>query len=322
MSARTLDLTLLEPLEAILQEQSVTGAARRMGVSQPALSATLGKLRRHYGDQILARSGNRYQLTPFAEMLRPQVERALAHARSTLQPRAEAFDPREIDREFVIHASDYAIAMLGGRIAMDVSHVAPRARVAMLHFDAPALIANPKVIAGLDGILLPHGFITDLPHMDVFHDEWVCLVSSANTRVADRLTVQDLRNLPWITIYRDSWLATAAERQLRMHGVELRSAMVTDSFLSLPFLVADSDRLALVPRMLAERAALRQQLRVLDCPIPLTPLAEAMWWHPTGTDDPALAWLRGVISAVGRELGKPGERRPQPGATAARRSSR
>lgn len=321
MSTRTLDLALLEPLEAILHEQSVTGAARRMGVSQPALSAMLGKLRRHYGDQILARSGNRYLLTPFAEMLRPQVERALAQVRSTLQPRAEAFDPGNIDREFVIHASDYAIAMLGGKIALQVRKVAPRARVAMSHFDAPTLIANPKAIAGLDGILLPHGFITDLPHMDVFADDWVCLVSSANTSVADRLTVEDLRNLRWITTYRDSWLATAAERQLRMHGVELRSAMVTDSFLSLPFLVADSDMLALIPRMLVDRTG-AGELRVLDCPIPLTPLAEAMWWHPATTDDPALAWLRGVIAAVGQELGNPGGCRPGPAATAARLSSR
>ncbi|MFT4288925.1 LysR family transcriptional regulator [Nocardioides sp.] len=302
MGARTVDLNLLEPLDALLRERSVTAAARRTGVTQPAMSASLAKLRRHFDDAMLVRVGNRYRLTPFAEALRPQVERALADAHATLLSGAGAFDPRSTEREFAVLASDYAIAMLGPRIVELLRRAAPRSRLAFSHFDAPTLLTDPRIIDQVDGLILPHGYITEYPYAEVFGDRWVCLVAHDNSAVGEELSLEVMKGLTWIRTYRDAWLGTVAERQLRMQGVELRTGLISDSFLSLPFLVAGSDMVALVPSRLARQAARAGDVRVLECPVRITGLNEALWWHPSRTGDPAHSWLRRIISAAGRGL--------------------
>lgn len=303
VGARSVDLNLLEPLDALLRERSVTAAANRVGVTQPAMSASLAKLRRHFGDPILVRAGRGYRLTPFAEALRPQVESALADAHTALLSGGGAFDPSSTQREFVVLASDYAIAMLGAPVAKAVRRAAPLSRLVLSHFDAPTILANPRRIDRVDGLILPHGFLTEYPHVEVFDDRWVCVAAVDNARVGSELTVDDMRSLTWVTPYHEPWLTTVAERELRMHGIELSSGLVSDSILSLPFLVADSDMAALVPARLARHAAAAGGVRVLDCPVPLTALSEAMWWHPSRTSDPAHAWLRRMISTTGRRLG-------------------
>lgn len=302
MGLKTVDLNLLRPLLALLEEESVTGAARREGVSQPAMSASLAKLRRQFDDPLLVRNGNRYRRTALADELRPQVEQALATALSALAGPAH-FEPRNLERDFQLLASDYAIAMIGAALAGAVREAAPRARVVLSQFDAATTASNPRVLERADGLLLPHGFIADYPCVDVFSDGYSCLVSTDHPNVADVLTLDDMRRERWVTTYRESWLSTAAERQLRMQGVELRSGLVADSFLSLPFLVAESDMLALVPTRLASRVVRGGSLKVLECPVSLTGIREALWWRDSLTDDPAHTWFRRIVTSVGASLG-------------------
>src|SRR3954466_7494989 len=112
----SLDLNLLVSLDALLQERSVTRAAARMGLSQPALSASLARLRRHFGDELLARTGNEYRLTPLAAQLKPRVRLALEGVERVFTAQPE-FDPSESTREFSVLLSDYASALLGSALA-------------------------------------------------------------------------------------------------------------------------------------------------------------------------------------------------------------
>ena len=96
MNLASLDLNLLVSLDALLQERSVTRAAARMGLSQPALSASLARLRRHFGDELLTRVGNEYRLTPLAVQLRDLARLALSRRRAGLR-RPDGVRPGVVD---------------------------------------------------------------------------------------------------------------------------------------------------------------------------------------------------------------------------------
>lgn len=111
-----LDLNLLVALDALLRERNVTRAAEQMGLSQPAVSAALSRLRRHFGDELLSRVGNRYELTPFATQLVVRTPPALAGVKRVFDTSPD-FDPSAVEREFTLKGSDYAAAVLGPVVA-------------------------------------------------------------------------------------------------------------------------------------------------------------------------------------------------------------
>ena len=127
----SLDLNLLVSLDALLQERSVTRAAARMGLSQPALSASLARLRRHFGDELLSRAGNEYRLTPLAVQLRDLARLALTGVERVFTAQTE-FDPASSTREFSLLVSDYVVAVLG-RLDRRAARRGGAARAAAAH---------------------------------------------------------------------------------------------------------------------------------------------------------------------------------------------
>ena len=144
--------------------------------------------------------------------------------------------------------------------------------------------------------MLPHGFVTDLSHQDLYRDEWVCIVSADNEAVEDELTVEDLETLPWVVTFHGPTAATPASRQMRMRGIEPNVQVVTENFLTVPALVAGSRRIALLQRRLVELLPLNLGIRALSPPVEVGQLVEAMWWHPAYDDDPEHAYLRDVVT--------------------------
>jgi DNA-binding transcriptional LysR family regulator len=161
---------------------------------------------------------------------------------------------------------------------------------------------TPDSLRNVDALALPHGFLTDIPHRELFSDAWMCLVSSDNPQVGDELTMDHLRELPWVLTFHSATAFTPAARQLQMMGVVPRVQVVIDSFLALPFFVAGTDRLGMVQAHLVPRLTLAGDVRALPCPFDVVPLVEAMWWHPIYNSDPEHAWLRGVFSEAGKSI--------------------
>jgi DNA-binding transcriptional LysR family regulator len=295
MGLNQLDLNLLLSLDALLEERSVTRAARRMGLAQPTLSASLGRLRRHFGDDLLIRTGNEYRLTPLAARLRDRVRRAVGEVERVFEDRA-AFEPAASTREFRLLVSDYALAAFGGAIAGILAAEAPRARLRFSPVSSSTADLPEQTLLAHDLLFMPHGFITDMPYQNVYEDEWCCVVWEGNTAVADKLTAGHLRLLPWVTSYYGPTASTPAARQMRMQGIEPNIQVITDSFLAVPALVAGSDRVALLQRRLVRGLVPTSGLRVMPCPFTAGPLVEAIWWHPVNGDDPEHAYLRDAVS--------------------------
>jgi DNA-binding transcriptional LysR family regulator len=298
---RNLDLNLLLALDALLTERNVTRAAERLGLSQPAVSAALGRLRRHFGDELLLRTGNRYELTPLAQQLSTRTTPALAGVQRVFDASTE-FDPATSEREFTIMISDYAATVFGDRLVTMLANDAPGIRLRFQQTDTTLIDHALEILRSVDGLILPHGFLTDIPSTNLFEDTWVCVVSKDNDEVGAELTMADLTRLHWLVTFELPTAYTSAARQLRMMGVEPQVQVVVDSFLAVPFLVAGTSRVALLQRKLASRFAETAGVRVLPCPWDVIPVKEAFWWHPVLRHDPGHTWLRHILRTVGRGL--------------------
>jgi len=294
-----LDLNLLVALRALLEERHVTRAGARIGLSQPAMSAALARLRRHFADELLVRKGNRYELTPLGAALRDPAANAYAMLERLFAART-GFDPATERHEFTLLSSDYGVAVFGTALARAVQRVAPRVT---LHFRqvTPEAVDKPESgLGGVDGMLMPHGVLSDVPAVELYRDEWVCLVAADNPEVGDRITIDDLARLPWAVYQRT--FDTPVNRQLSMLGLQPRADVSVQSFQLLPALVAGTRRVALIQRRLAAQMHRLAPVRVLPCPFPAITLHEALWWHPVHTYDAAHSWLRETAARVAATL--------------------
>jgi DNA-binding transcriptional LysR family regulator len=294
-----LDLNLLVALAALLEERHVTRAAQRVRVSQPAMSESLGRLRRHYKDDLLTRVGNHYELTPLALSLREVASSALEMVNRTFDAES-GFDPATSDREFVVYASDYLVTVLGPVLTRLFGDAAPHARLRLpaIHpSEADEPTDNP--LRRADGIVMPRGFLAGLPGVDLFRDEWVVVTAQSSERIGARLTVEAMGRLPWLVM---DGVEGPAMRALRSMGQEPRVDLVVGTLLPTPFLIEETDRIAVLPRRLAERFSVVARVRVLPLPYDIGPLVETLWWHPVHNTDPGHVWLRTIMQKAGSEI--------------------
>ena len=293
----SLDLNLVPVLRALLEERNVTRAGNRVGLSQPATSAALRRLRRHFDDELLHRSGNGHALTPLGTTLLDRV--GTAHdVLERLFDTHNHFDPATAQGEVTFTTSDYALAVFGEPLSRALHAQAPGLRLRFDQVTTRSLDEVAALLAGIDGLFLPHGYLSDHPHLDLHEDRWLCMVAADNPEVGEQLTVADLERLPWVALDHHREHTTSALRNLAMFGIEPRVDAVVGHFQAVPFLVAGTDRIALVQERLAHRIASTADVRVLECPVDLVPLKQAMWWHPTHQSDARHRWLRNLVAQV------------------------
>ncbi|WP_159940938.1 MULTISPECIES: LysR family transcriptional regulator [unclassified Nocardiopsis] len=299
MNIANLDLNLLVALRALLEERNVTRAGERIGLSQPATSAALARLRRHFSDELLVRRGNHYELTPLGHALRVPAANACSVMERLFSSRAH-FHPETEERVFTLLASDYAVAVFGARLARVLHAEAPGIRLHFHQMPATIVSATESVLGGVDGALMLHGVISGYPTVELYRDEWVCLVDGENDTVGETVTMDDLGRLPWV-VYQRPYDAPVTH-QLGMLGLDPRVEVSVQNFGLLPDLVRGTRRVALAQRRLVAPRAGRTGLRVLPCPFPAAPIQEALWWHPVHRHDAAHIWLRETAARVAAEL--------------------
>lgn len=299
VSLASLDLNLVVALRALLEERNVTRAGQRVGLSQPAMSAALARLRRHFGDDLLSRAGGRYELTALGSSLLHRTGTACDLLERIFASQPD-FDPAAETREFTILSSDYAVVVFGAELARVVHATAPGIRLRFQRVPRPVTEDTATLLSTADGLLMPHGIISDFPAVELYSDTWAVLVAADNPEVGDQLTLGDLARLPWVSYLR-TYDAPAA-RQLSMLGIDPRVEVSADTFQALPFLVAGTRRVALIQRRLAMLLRGIAPVRVLDCPYDAVPVNEAMWWHPSHTHDAGHIWLRKIAADVGERI--------------------
>jgi DNA-binding transcriptional LysR family regulator len=308
---RGVDVNLLVALRALLEARNVTRAGLAINMSQPAMSAALARLRAHYGDELLQRTGRTYELTPLAEELLPQVREALDTVAAALDPWSR-FDPSTSDRRFTVSGSDYALAVLVEPLLRVLRSQAPAVTV---DFD-PVPRPGSDMVSHLmrrDIVLGAAGYGLPGRRQMVFSDRFVCIVSSDNPRLhGGRLTLDDLAEMPHVSAFGGE-LVTPADLVVVEAGIQPRIEVTVQGLLALPFAVSGTDLCAFVPERLLARCPSTLRLAVADVPLDDPELAEAAYWHPSRHDDPSVRWLRAVLAEVSALLTPaPSPRTPLP----------
>lgn len=287
------DLGLLLALDALLQEGSVSGAARRLGLSTPGMSHALARIREQLGDPLLVRAGRGMTLTPRAEALRAPVRSLVADAERVLTPERPLV-PAELDRAFVVLATDYVLHVLGARLDALLAAEAPRV---VLRFvpnaadDPDALREGAADLAvGIYGELPP-----ELRTRQLLTDRFVCAVRADHPAVGARLTLDQFCRLPQIQIAPRGRPGGYVDDVLRERGLTRRVARAVPFFSAALHLAAETDYLLTVSERVARALAPRLGLRVLAPPLPLSPYALSLVWHPRLDADPGHRFLRDAL---------------------------
>jgi DNA-binding transcriptional LysR family regulator len=294
-------------LRELLRERNVTRAAERVGVTQPAVSAALSRLRRHFGDELLVRVSRGYVLSPLATQLERQVEEICAAAEQLFATGAD-FSPDASRREFTLMMADYTVAVLGSRLSRLFETEAPHASLHIRLVREALALEMPHLIRWVDGIVAPQRrqALPLLRSAELFRDEWVCVVSAdSELPSGGSLTLGDLAGASWVVPFhrnQGSPPAPPVTRQLAMLGIRPRVAIGVESYVAVPHMIAGTSRVALLQRRLAAQFADRLDLRVFACPGDPDPIIEALWWHEDLDQDPAHVWLRDVLTTLAAKL--------------------
>lgn len=303
-----LDLNLLVILRELLRERNVTRAAARIGVTQPAASAALARLRRHFGDDLLVRSKAGYVLSPLAMQLADQVETVCAAA-ERLFATDRHFDPGTSRRQFTLLMADYTVAVLGTRLSTALADRAPRAELHVRLVREAFTMDAAETIRFIDGMIAPPVSRFEMPGLrsvDLFTDRWVCVVDAGHPAArGGSLTLADLARLTWVAPFHPdpgSMTAAPMTRQLALLGIEPDIRVRVESYQAVPHFVVGTDRIALLQNRLAERVAGPMGLAVLPCPGNPEPITEKFWWHDDYDRDPAHQWLRRILVDVSSGL--------------------
>jgi DNA-binding transcriptional LysR family regulator len=292
-----LDLNLLVVLDALLTHRHVSRAAEALGVGQPAVSAALKRLRRHYSDVLLERLGNAYALTPFATELAPRVAHALSEARRVTDADL-AFDAATSDREFDLVLSDAAAAILLPSLLARLRTEAPGVKLsATQHAPTEDLDA---ALRRHDGIVLPHELTGVMPALPLFEDRWVCVVESRPG--LEELTLDELRHRSWVLVRPSGLAQPVGLPQLLSLGVVPTVALVLDHFSSVPSTLIATESVAVVPERLAAVHPGFVGLHAFPCPWPTPPFRLALHWHPTLERDGGHQWFRRLVAEVAASL--------------------
>lgn len=304
---RNVDLNLLLALDVLAAEESVSRAARRFGVGQPAMSATLRRLRALFGDPLLVRSGRAMQLTARGEELARQARRVLEMTARLIEP-APAFDPQTAERTFQLALTIDDAHLLGAPLLRALAKEAPAVGVSIRHFGSQV---SRRGEFGDTDLRILAGVRADpaLPSVTLFRDRW-SLVGCARThrRTAVR-TLADLGELAWVDVVPEVGDSMRhPSLAMRSFRGQVRVVAEVPSRLEAAFAVVNTPYVFAAPSRLAH--CLQKTTPVRLIPFDQKVLPPKLWpresrlvmqWTPMREHDEAHVWLRGLIRKVAAE---------------------
>ncbi|WP_156442705.1 LysR family transcriptional regulator [Sphingomonas sp. CCH9-H8] len=294
MRFKGLDLNLIVAFEALMSDRSVSRAAQRLNLSQPAMSNALARLRSYFGDELLIARNKRMYPTPFAETLLPQVRQALETMEGVIAT-SRHFDPATTNRNFRIMTSDYIATSILFPIVTRLSATAPGVRIELL-------LPSPRRIellesGGIDLLITLQEYVTpELPSERLFEDEYRLVGRAGHPALAGATTLAAMLAYDHVHVaIGDERLPSFGDAFLDRMGIQRRVAMIAPNFGMLPWLLQDTDWLALVQGRLAAQMARNFPLVAVAPPLPIPPLVEMAQYHVTRSNDPGLRWLIDLI---------------------------
>lgn len=304
MNLNGIDLNLLVALDALLDERSVTRAAERLSIGQPAMSAALARLRKLFDDPLLTRDGAGLVASPLAESLVEPVRGAIRAIREVLGSRDE-FDPATSTRTFTVVASDYVGLVLLSPLLRRLTRAAPGIRL-VIRPVAPDFLAELRR-EQVDLLVVPRELLPEQSgHRghELFRDRYVCAVAADDDTVGDTISAEDFASRRHL-VNDGGRLPALGQRHLPLLGAAPAVQISTQTSLLAPFLVSGTDLVTVLPELLGKQLSATAGIRLVDPPYDLGQLTETMFWDPRRTTEPGLRWLRGQLREVAGRLRRP-----------------
>ena len=291
MRFKGLDLNLLVALDALLDEQSVSRAAERLNISQPAMSAALNRMRHYFSDPILQAHGRKMIPTAHAARIRPKLK-ALLRDVDVLVSESSIFDPATSDRRFRIGVSDYVLAILFRSLASDFEITAPNISIETLQ---PSDMVLSQLTQGtVDLLIAPAENISpDHPSELLFEESHVVVGWNQNPAISGgTISEDDFFAARHVVVELGHPRASSfSELRLEKLGRRRQIDMRVSSFLAAPEMVVNTMRLTVMHERLARFYTDRLDIAIAPLPFDFPPMREMLQYHQTRADDPALKWL-------------------------------
>jgi DNA-binding transcriptional LysR family regulator len=288
MNVRDLDLNLLRVFDAVLRGRSVTTAAAQLGLTQPAVSNALARLRAAFGDALFLRTSQGMEPTPFARALAEPVRQALALLDSALA-HGPGFDPASSERSFRFYMSDLGQIEFLPPLVERLRKRAPGVRLEAVGLE-PEDIGDALAVGSLD---IAMGFLRGLgppvSRKALFRDPYVCLLRADHP--IRTLTKKEFLEASHVVVtYRGGH--HVVEESLERAGLARRIVLRVPHFTVVPMVLERSDLILTLPARVARVFERRGAFRSLAPPVPIPPAEVALHWHERFDADPGNRWLR------------------------------
>lgn len=291
------DLNLLPVFDALLRAQSVTGAGRALGMSQPAMSYALARLRAQFGDPLFVRSGRAMLPTPRARALAAPVAEVLDLTRRRILADS-GFDAARAAREFSICLTDVGALGFLPRLLAAVRLEAPGCTLRSQQWPVSEL--ERALESGAADLAI--GYFPDLPgglyQQRLYERSYVCSFRVDHPSIGQRLSLRQYAGLDHAVVRTAARIQESVDRALKRAGLSRRVVLATAHYTSLPPLLAASDLVATLPEEVARIFATYVPIRSLPSPVRLPNVVLRQYWHPLYHQDAANRWLRSLVARL------------------------
>ena len=292
------DLNLLHVLHAVLAEGSATRAAKRLHVTQSAVSNALARLRQTFGDPLVVRNSRGLSATPRARELEPELSAIMASVGRLLDPRA-SFEAATTTREFTLACADYCTAILGPSL-VELMHVhAPLATLRLVTLEQ--LQGTEGLASNIDLHLgMPPRVPSGCRWSALFQDSFVCMVQRVSKRPGKRLSLQQYLQASHVRVSVLNSSRDAMDVALAERGHARKVALTVPHFAVVPSIIERTGYIATLSRRLAETQARRFDVALLEPPLQLGKRPTRMIWHERNEADAGARFFRHLVQEAAR----------------------
>jgi DNA-binding transcriptional LysR family regulator len=291
----SIDLNLLAVFQEVYRERQISGAARRLGLTQSAVSNALARLRRVFGDELFVRTGQGMQPTPFAESVAEPVGAALAQVALALNQRS-VFDPATSARRFIVAMTDVGEVHFMPALIERCRVAAPQLQISSVRAGSIAL--KEEMESGrVDLAIGPFEDISEALYQRLlFRQPYVSMMRRGHPLTNGKVDLARFAAAEHLFVDSSERPYDRINQLLEKAGVGRSTRFRVPHFTAVPYIVSSSDLVVTVPQKLAERAGVPFGLAWITPPLELPTLQTNMFWHRRFNQDPGNQWLRGLVA--------------------------
>ncbi|WP_301117346.1 LysR family transcriptional regulator [Pusillimonas sp. (ex Stolz et al. 2005)] len=300
MNITDLNIKLLLAFEAMMTHRNVTVAAEAMGVTQPALSVCLKRLRELLNDPLFVRTSHGMEPTVLAQDLKEPILQALSLLRQSLNHTQE-FDPSTSSRTFHMVMTDIGARVFLPPLLNELSASAPNVNLNTVQL--PVRQMRDALESGEMDLALGfiHGLSADCYQQQLFRRSYVCMVRRDHPVVGDSISLEQYLAMPHAVVAAVGSGHEIIESTLAKKGYQRRVALRLSHFLAIPLIVASTDLIVTIPTMLAESYLSVSRLKIIEPPLQFPEYTISQYWHARNHNDPGHRWLRELVYRMFRD---------------------